>query len=441
MKLTKRDVDLATYDRVDNGRCILWDSLLPGFGLRVYPSGRKAFVLSYRAAGRKRLLTIGPHTVLTLDQARDDARQKLAAVIGGADPLAEKQRAAHGATIKMLCADYLARYAKPFKKSWEADERRLNRHIIPVWGTRQVIAITRADVAALHRDIAIKKKAPYEANRVLAVLGKMFECAIIWSYLPNNAANPARKIKKYRERKRDRWVMPQEMPQLAAAIDLEDNSYIRAAIWLYLLTGLRRNELLEATWEDVNLKQRELRVPDTKNDEPLHLPLSAPAIEILRNLPRVEKNPHVLPGRRPGEHLVELHPAWERVRDRATVNLWAQHEDRKTSGLVAKLTQELQREPTRAEVEKAADFKLPVGMQVVRLHDLRRTVGSWLAQAGNSLHLIGRVLNHKNTATTAIYARFAQDTVRQALEDHAKRILDVANQKKAKIVKLRSAHG
>lgn len=393
MKITKLDCDAARYERTDGGRCALWDSLLPGFGLRIYPSGRKAFVLSYRAAGRKRMMTIGAYGVLKLDQARDIARQKLAAVIGGADPLAEKQKAARGATMKTLCADYIERHAKPFKKSWEADERRLNRQIIPVWGARQVASITRADVSALFYDIG-KKAAHYEANRALAVLGKMFECAIAWGYLPDNAANPARKIKKYPERKRERWVTPEEMPKLAAAINGEQNIYIRSAFWLYLFTGLRRGELLNLKRDNIDWTRAEICLPDTKAGRSFTAPLSGPALAILRGIPEEEGNPYLFPGRRTGRPLVELKMAWERIRTGA-------------------------------------------GVPDVRIHDLRRTVGSWLAQAGNSLHLIGRVLNHSNPSTTAIYARFQNDTVRQALEEHGRRLLAASEEPTGKVIEMR----
>ena len=401
MKLTKRDIESARYEghaaRCGWSRCVLWDSMLPGFGLRIYPSGKKTFVLFYRAAGRSRFMTLGPYGVLTLDQAHKLAQKKLAEVIDGADPLAERQKAARGATMKMLCADYLERHAKPHKKSWEADERRIDRHLVPAWGSRQVISITRADVAALHHDIG-KNAAPYEANRTLALLGKMFECAILWGYLPDNATNPARKIKKYHEHARDRWVTPEEMPKLATAINAEPNIYIRSALWLYLFTGLRRSELLNLRRDQIDWTRQELTLPDTKAGRPHYLPLSGPAMAILRQLPVEEGNDYLFPGRRHGRPLVELKMAWGRIRTDA-------------------------------------------GVPDVHIHDLRRTVGSWLAQAGNSLHLIGRVLNHSNPSTTAIYARFQNDTVRQALEDHGRRIAAIAGGQEAEVVEIRKAAG
>lgn len=387
MRLTTRAIDAAQYTGTNNARCALWDDEVPGFGLRIYPSGRKAFVLSYRVAGRKRQITLGTYGVRTLEQARKDARAALAKVeTGTGDPLAERQRARQGETVRELCDAYLTRHAIN-KRSGPDDQRRIDRHILPAWGNIRAVAITRADVARLHTRIG--KATPYEANRVLSLVSKLFNLARIWGYVPDNLANPARDIDRFQEVRRDRWLASDELPALAKAINEEPNQSARVALWLYLLTGARKTELLTARWDDVDWTRGELRLPDTKAKRVHYIPLSAPALALLRDVPRVEGCPYILPGRPPAEpgqphgHLVNITKPWYRVRAAA-------------------------------------------GVENVRLHDLRRTVGSWLAQAGNSLHLIGRVLNHSSTATTAIYARFGEDAVRAALEQHGARILGAA---------------
>lgn len=377
-RLTKSAIESARYANDDGGRCVLWDSEQTGFGLRIYPSGRKSFVLVYRVNGRQRFLTLGPYGPLTVDAARKLALRRKAEVIEGHDPLADRQSARHALTLREMSTLYLDRHAKPRKKTWEADERRLNRLVLPKLGARQLATITRADLADMHHEIGATR--PHEANRTTALMSKIFECAISWGRLPDNHANPARRIQKFKEAKRDRWVTPEEMPKLLAAIGNERNLYIRGALVLYLLTGLRRGELLGVRREWIDWNRRELRLPDTKAGRPHYLPLSAPAVAILRGLPAEEGNPYLFPGAKPGRPLVELKMAWERVRTLA-------------------------------------------GVPDVRIHDLRRTVGSWLAQANHSLHLIGRVLNHSTPSTTAGYARFQSDTVRQALEDHGRRVL------------------
>jgi integrase len=382
VKLTKRLIDGIAYQGIDGSRDVRWDDEIPGFGVRVYPNAKKSFVLSYRVNGRKRLMVLGAFGALTLEQARKLARRYLVSVIDGVDPLEKRRKDTEGNTVRDLADVYMRRHAIPHKKTWKDDERRIQKYILPIWRNLKVSNIGRADVAALHARIG--NAHPYEANRVLELLSKMFELARRWGYLEENAVNPARDVDKFKEAKRDRWVTPEEVPRLVTAINQEKNPYVRAAIWLYLLTGLRKSELLRAKWTDVDWAREELKIPDTKAGHVHYVPLSGPALAMLRKTSRLEGNEYILPGRNPGGHLINIHKPWHRIRARAE-------------------------------------------LRDVRLHDLRRTVGSWLAQSGNSLHLIGKVLNHSSTATTAVYARFAQSQVKVALEEHARRVVRFAN--------------
>jgi integrase len=392
VKLTKRAVDALAYDGTGNGACYVWDSEVKGFGVRIYPAGRKAFLVAYRAGNRKRFLTPGTFGKdLTSDEARKLAIATLGDVVRGADPAEVREQERQGETVRDLCAAYMERHGNA-KKSAGDDQRRIDRHILPAWSRLEARAVKRADVAALHAKIG--KSAPYEGNRTLALLSKMFELARRWGFVPEGHPNPARDIDRFKEAKRDRWVTPDELPRLAQAINEEPNESARFALWLYLLTGARKTEILQAQWADVDWTRAELRLPDTKAGRVHYIPLSAPALALLREIPREDGNPWIVPGRGPRgatadekakapAHLVNISKPWGRVRKVA-------------------------------------------GVEDVRLHDLRRTVGSWLAQAGNSLHLIGRVLNHSNQSTTAVYARFGEDSVRVALEQHGARIMGAA---------------
>lgn len=384
MKITKRIIDAMSYSGDGIKRDIRWDDSLPGFGVRIYPTGKKSFVLSYRVSGRKRLMTLGGHGVLTLNLARDMARENLVDITKNKDPLEARQLIARGETIKDLCESYLERYAKPRKKSWKDDQRRINKRLLPAWSNLKVVNIKHKDVAALHRNIG--EKHIYEANRVIELVSKMFELAQRWGFSPDNHINPAKGIEHFKEEKRDRWVTTEELPRLAKAIDEEQNIYARYALWMYLLTGARKSEILKSKWNDIDWDRNELKIPETKSGRTHYIPLSGPALTILRDLPRIEGNPYIFPGSKSGAHLINIDKPWRRIRKSASV------ED-------------------------------------LRLHDLRRTVGSWLAQSGNSLHLIGKVLNHSNQATTAVYARFAQDQVREALEQHGERLMGIAKKK------------
>lgn len=440
MKLTKRTIDAAKYQGEPPARFVLWDSEVPGFGCRVYPTGKKAFVLSYRTNGRKRLLTLGGYGAMTLDQARKAARSELAKVESGkTDPLEERQRETRGETITQLCAAYMERHGSQ-KKSGADDQRRIDRHILPAWRNLKAATIKRADVAALHSRIG--KTAPYEANRVLALVAKMFELARRWGFVPEAHTNPARDIDRFKETKRDRYITPAELPHLAAAINAEPNESARHGLWLYLLTGARKSELLRARWDDLDLERGELRIADTKAGRTHYLPLSAPALALLREIPRQSGNPYILPGKLPGAHLVNISKPWSRVKMAATLARW--RDELEVTELIDRLTEaraatkskhtakDWNPTPSLAEIRAACHtdgLTLPPAVDDVRLHDLRRTVGSWLAQAGNSLHLIGRVLNHSNASTTQVYARFGQDNVRAALEQHGERIIGAAGLK------------
>lgn len=201
MRLTKKAIDGFKYEGDGSGQDIRWDAQIPGFGVRIYPTGKKSFVLSYRSDGRKHIMTVGRYGVMTLEQARDDAREKLVQVNKGTDPLEEKRRESQGETVKILCAQYLERYAKLKKKTWKEDERRIDRHLIPAWGLKKAKSIKQSDVSSLH--FKIGKEAPYEANRVLALVSKIFEVGKKWGFVPDNFKNPARNIDKYNETSRD----------------------------------------------------------------------------------------------------------------------------------------------------------------------------------------------------------------------------------------------
>jgi len=379
MKLTKAILDKAKHPGKNGSTHILWDDDVSGLGLRVYPNGRKTFVIGYRIHRRWRVITLGKYGLLTLDQARKMAREKLFQVLQGKDPAEDTARSQQGTTVKDLALDYLERHAKPHKRSWRPDEKRIHRAVLPSLGKRSVASITRHDVMSVHEKIG--KSAPYEANRVLALLSTMFEFARRMGYVPDNFPNPTRGVKKYKEQKRDRWVKPEEMPRLAEAINNEPNIYIRAALWLYILTGVRKSELLQAKWEDVDVGRCELRLPITKANRTHYVPLSKPAIEIMKEIPPLQGNPYVFPGSN-GKPIVNVSKAWGRIRKEA-------------------------------------------GLEDVRLHDLRRTVGSWLATSGHSLQLIGKVLNHSSSSTTEIYAHLADDPIKKAMEEHGEKVLNI----------------
>lgn len=404
MKLTKSVIDKAVFKGKGRAAEILWDSEVTGFGVRIYPpkgrdtqsgaggpqnqkgkspSGKKSFVVAYRFNGRSRQRTIGSYGHMTLDQARKEARKLLVMVASGVDPAVEKEKRKRGDTVKALCESYLERHSKVHnkEKTFREDERRVKTRIIPAFGSIPAQSLTRSDVAQFHNKLG--KDHPYEANRVRSLISSIFERAREWGLLPDNHQNPTIGVKRFREHKRDRWVKHEELPNLARAISEEENIYVRSGLWLYLLTGMRKLELLAAKWADVDFEQRQLRLADTKAGRTHYVELSPAALEILENTPRTKGNPYIIVGRKRGQHMVNIDIPWRNVRKRA-------------------------------------------GIDDVRLHDLRRTFGSWLASRGTPIAHIGKLLNHSNSSTTEIYAHFSKDPLQNAVEDIGQQMIRAA---------------
>jgi integrase len=401
MRLTKAIIERVKYEGNGTGRDVRWDDAVPGFGLRIYPSGRKAFVLSYRIGTKKHLMALGDFDPLglSLDEFRKRARRELNKVEEGKDPLEEKKRVTQAKTFGDLLDKYLADYAKRRKKTWKKDQRRFELYVPKAWRSRKATAITYDDVAELHSRVG--ERAPYEANRLVEVLRRAFNLSYKWKILETTAPNPARGIERFPETKRSRWVRPDEVREIAKAIDAEANVYVRAAIWLYLLTGVRRSELLQAKWSDVDAGQRMLRLPQSKGaslrgvEEEALASLNGPALLLLQSIPRESKNPYILAGAKKGRHLVNIAKPWGRIR-------------------------------------KAA------GVEDVRLHDLRRTVGSWMSQAAVDLNTIRQALRHASIATTLTYARLGADPAREAFEEYGQRVLTIAGKvEPAEVIKLK----
>jgi integrase len=384
LKIKQNNIKAFVYEG-DGKRDVRWDAALPGFGVRVYPSGEKAFLISYRVRNRKRMMVLGTFGKMTLEQARTRARKLFVQVEDGLDPLEEKRTAGKGRTLGDLIDDFMTKHVeKQGLKTGHAIKMRLERNIPSAWLSRHADAIAGWEIEDLHSRIGETRR--YEANRFLEILRKMYRLAPRWGYLDPSIPNPTDGIEKFTEHKRKRWVKPEELPALAQAIDQERNVYIRAVLWLYLLTGMRKSELLAARREDVDWGRGRLRLPHTKAGEEQYATLSGPAMGILQAIPPLPDNPYLFPGARPGQHLVNISKAWLRIR-------------------------------------KAAD------VEDVRLHDLRRTTGSWMTQAGVDLNVIKDALRHANLSTTLTYARLGEDVAREPMEEHGRRILEAAGRR------------
>jgi integrase len=378
-KLIKRTVDAA---RPGPRESFVWGNELPGFGLRVFPSGRKTFFVQYRARAqsRTRRYVLGPYGVLTPAEARDLAIEVLAQVRKGRDPSEERRVEAHAPTVADLCARYVKDYAEGRKKprSVAEDRRLIDDFIKPALGRRKLRAVTRLDIVRLHNSL---QHTPYQANRVLAVVSRMFNLAERWGLRPDGS-NAVRHVDRFAERKRERFLSEAELARLGKALgDAEraqtENAATVAAVRLLVFTGCRLGEIRGLRWQDVDFERRCLRLPDSKTGARI-VPLNAPALQVLADLERGD-SPWVIRGRKRGASLVNLGKPWRRIREAA---------------------------------------RLPD----VRIHDLRHSFASVAAGTGHSLVVIGALLGHRQATTTHRYAHLSDDPVRKASERVGARI-------------------
>jgi integrase len=403
--LSRRTVEAAAPQQT---RYDLFDEELKGFGLRVTPNGEKSWFVMYRAGdgGRKaprRRLTLGKSSTLTPDEARKAAQRLLASVRLGADPVTAKAARRATATIKELAEAFLQRHVEAKRKAGTAAHYAdvLNRIVLPELGSEKVDAIKRADLARLHLKWA---HTPFQANRILAIVGSMYAFGGKVGLVPDGF-NPARGVERFPESGRERFLSTDELERIGAAIREAETVGIpwstdetkpgakhlpkdkanrrtkiapeaAAALRLLIFTGARLREILHLRWAEVDIERGLLLLQDSKTGRKA-IVLNAPALSVLSGLSRLSS--FVIPG-----ETVVLPDGRTDDRPRADLKRpWAVVSNR-------------------------------AGLDGVRLHDLRHTFASVGAGGGLGLPIIGKLLGHANSATTQKYSHLATDPLKRA---------------------------
>jgi integrase len=437
-KITKRLVEAAEVRDKDY---IICDDELRGFAVRMLPSGKRYYIVQYRIGTRYRRMSLGQHGVLTTEKARTNAFKLLAAVKDGKDPAGDRQEGRKALTVAELAQRFDKEHIAVRLKPGTAREyrRNLRRFILPAIGRLKVADVTKADIARLHHEL---RRIPYQANRNLEVLSKMFNLAELWGLRPDGS-NPRRHIKKYPEEKRERYLSPAELAALGEALSRAEQEgvedpYAIAAIRLLIFTGCRLNEIMTLKWSHMDFKARCLRLPDSKTGARV-VHLGAPALDVFSRLERLPDNPWVICGSKRGARRTDLQPPWQRFRKRATVRLWARIQGSAAADLVHRLERELGREATYEECLAAAkkqDLDLPTGLVDVRIHDLRHSFASGAVALGESLPMIGKLLGHTQVQTTARYAHLAADPIKAAAGRVSSHIAALINGQTGEVVQL-----
>ena len=345
------------------------DDVIPGLQVRVAPSGERTWSVRYRIGRRQRRLTLGSFAVLSLAEARKRAKEALKQATNGVDPAESKRQRREADTVEDFALDtYIAKYAQPKKKSWKADQWQLNRFVLPAWRHRLLRDVTRADVRDLLESIALTS-GPIAANRVRALLHKLFNVALERDVVTINPVSGTRRPGV--ERSRDRVLTPDEIRTFWQATEALDPP-MRGAWRVRLLTATRGGEVLSMKWADVDLVTGWWTIPASasKNGLAHRVPLAPAVVAVLGEL-RTLADSRIARQKTPKLPVF----VFEGARGK------------------------------RQQAEAAGTF----GIADFQGHDLRRSAATAMGSSGVSEAVIAKILNHKDRGVTKVYVRSTYD--------------------------------
>jgi len=363
--LLPADKQYWAYDRTQAGLAVL-----------VSPGGTKSFYVYRKINGRPVRVRLGAWPDMTCSEARIRAKTVIGEIAQGKDPQRDRRVTQGGTTFGDVFHRWLDGHAKKHKRTWRQDQLRYDQ-FLTAWTSKRIGHITRHDVEALHTHVG-EQHGRYAANRLLTQIRTLFNYAIDQETIDYRGPSPANHVKKYPERQRERFLHADELPRFFASLDQEPAHY-RDVFLLCLLTGARRGNVAAMKWAHMNLSSGLWAIPQTKNGSSQTVPLVAAAVEILQRrrdeqLKTASIPPeYVFPAENQYGHMCEFRKPWLRVLDRA-------------------------------------------GIANLRIHDLRRSMGSWQVMTGASLAIIGKTLGHHDPRATGVYARMDHDPVRRAME-------------------------
>jgi len=356
------------------GNTVVWDGgsgSVTGFGVRITAKGSISFVLRYVIKGRERRMTLGQYPDLTVAVARERAAAERAKISAGKDPLEERERARNNPTVNNLADDYVEWHGpKKREASLKDDKSMLRSYIRPQLGKKFVADLTSRDIERMHRGM---KDKPYRANRVLSLMTTMLNLARKWKWEVD--PDILKTTERYPEHKRETWLSVEQLGVLSEVLASRPNQQSANAIRLLIMTGARRSEVLSAEWSEFDLVRGVWTKPShhTKQKKTEHVPLSAPAMQLLAGMREQADDDAtwLFPSPKGEGPQKEIKTFWGAVRKEAGIN-------------------------------------------GVRVHDVRHTFASHLVSRGHSLEMVGRLIGHTQAATTRRYAHIADSPLREA---------------------------
>lgn len=428
---------LSTLALPDSGkRMTVYDTETPKLAARITATGTKTFYVVKRSGSSMAWVRLGAFPDMTVEKARIEAALILGEFASGANP-AKARRSLRG---EPTFAEIFERFLVERKKrdgTYLSEKTKVNyRDVLRIYlgpiKHSKLSEITRTEIKMIHNKAT--KLSHSQADRAAILVSSVFNFAADLELY--EGTNPARRIQKNPAIERDRFAQSNELPHLFAAIA---ESTLCDFFLLSLLTGARRSNVQEMSWRDIDLEAGIWRIDITKNGTPQNVPLSPEAITILQARKRMsKKSPFVFSSTSKTGHLVEPKTAWATILRRATVYrilelLDADHqlsteELNYAHSLLAKAPAKAEKH-YRALAEAQQIDSANYEIADLRIHDLRRTLGSWQAKTGASMVIIGKSLNHKDPQSTRIYARLDLDPVRQSVNTATQAMLEAGNTK------------
>lgn len=383
INFTEKAIAALPIPAKEQGQAIYYDSgSTDGLMLIVTYGGTKTYY-HYMFFNRRPVRTkIGRSSQIKLAVARARAHTMAENATKGIDPGEKRRENLHDITFKQFYETiYRPEYSIVYKKPRSVvNDDSIFTHHLKDFHNRMMLGIKPVEIAKLHNNTK-QTHSPYTANRVLSLIKHIYVIAAKHGYM-NGHANPAADITKFKEQTRDRFLQSDELQRLFAALETEQNEIFKNYILISLYSGQRRSSILSLRWSQVDLVNGFIYLPDTKNGEPMQVPMTNQLRELFKKINHSKNSDWVLPSvRSKSGHLEDPKRPWHELLRRA-------------------------------------------GIKNLRLHDLRRTMGSYQAISGASLHIIGKSLGHKSASATQVYARLTVDPVRNAMQKATDKMME-----------------